>query len=88
MSLAAGDLRIVRVSARPPPKFSAAADFTLWIQRFEIYLSEAEIPAAKRARELLSLLEDGPFRVVAQLGLVNSDDYAGLKDQLQSPKRG
>ena len=81
--MALSDTRVVRVSARPPSKFSAAADFMLWIQRFEIYLAEAEIPAAKRARELLSLLEDGPFRVVTQLGLVNSDDYDGLKDQLQ-----
>ena len=83
ISMALSDTRVVRVSARPPSKFSAAADFMLWIQRFEIYLAEAEIPAAKRARELLSLLEDGPFRVVTQLGLVNSDDYDGLKDQLQ-----
>jgi len=81
MSLA--DHRVVRVSARPPSKFSATADFALWIQRFEIYLSEAEIPPEKRARELLSLLDDGPFRIVTQLGLVDSDDYSYLKEQLQ-----
>ena len=78
-----GDSRVVRVSARPPQKFSATADFSLWIQRFEIYLSEAEIPARKRARELVSLLDDGPFRVITQLGLVNSDEYDHLKGQLQ-----
>ena len=78
-----GDPRVVRVSARPPPKFSATADFALWIQRFEIYLSEAEIPAEKRARELVSLLDDGPFRVITQLGLVNSNEYGYLKEQLQ-----
>ena len=78
-----GDPRVVRVSARPPPKFSATADFALWIQRFEIYLSEAEIPAEKRAQELVSLLDDGPFRVITQLGLVNSNEYGYLKEQLQ-----
>ena len=55
-----GDPQVVRVSAQMPQKFSAMADFSLWIQRFEIYLSEAEMPAEKRARELVSLLDDGP----------------------------
>ena len=83
MSLADHGHWVVRVSARPPSKFSATADFALWIQRFEIYLSEAEIPLEKRARELLSLLDDGPFRIVTQLGLVDSDDYSCVKEQLQ-----
>ena len=78
-----GNSRVVRVSARPPQKFSATADFSLWIQHFEIYLSEAEIPARKQAHELVSLLDDGPFRVITQLGLVNSDEYDHLKGQLQ-----
>ena len=81
--MALADHRVVRVSARPPSKFSATADFALWIQRFEIYLSEAEIPLEKRARELLSLLDDGPFRIVTQLGLVDSNDYSCVKEQLQ-----
>ena len=59
------------------------AKFSLWIQRFEIYLSEAEILAEKRARELVFLLNDGPFRIITQLGLVNSDEYDHLKKQLQ-----
>ena len=42
-------LAAVRVSARPPAKFVSTTDFTLWIQRFELYLAEAEIPADKRA---------------------------------------
>ena len=46
-------------------------------------LSEAEIPAGKWARELVSLLDDGPFCVITQLGLVNSDEYDHLKEQLQ-----
>ena len=72
-----------RCSARPPAKFSATTDFNLWIQRFQLYLEEAEIPADKRARELVSLLEDGPFRVVCQLGLVASSDYEAVKRELQ-----
>ena len=59
------------------------AKFSLWIQRFEIYLSEAEILAEKRARELVFLLDDGPFCIITQLGLVNSDEYDHLKKQLQ-----
>ncbi len=74
---------VVRMSARPPSKFSTSTDFSLWIQRFEIYLTEAGIPAEKRAKELLSLLDDASFRVVNQLGLVGSDDYDALKKQLQ-----
>lgn len=78
-----GDLRMVRISAHPLSKFSAAADFALWIQHFEIYLSEAEIPEDKRAQELLSLLDDGPFHIVTQLGLVDNDNYGVLKEQLR-----
>ncbi len=74
---------VVRMSARPPSKFSSATDFSLWIQRFEIYVTEAGIPPEKRAKELLSLLEDAPFRVVSQLGLVGTEDYGVLKKQLQ-----
>ncbi len=73
----------MRMSARSPAKFSSAGDFNLWIRRFEIYLAEAAIPGEKRARELLSLLEDEPFRVVAQLGLADDNDYEALKKQLQ-----
>ena len=83
MAVPAEGTRLVRVSARPLSKFSAAGDFSLWIQRFEIYLAEAEIPAEKRAKELLSCLDDEPFRIVNQLGLVNSVDYGLLKKELQ-----
>ena len=47
------------------------------------YLSEAEIPAEKQAQELVSLLDDGPLRIITQLGLVNSNEYSYLKEQLQ-----
>ena len=65
----------VRMSVRPPPKFSASADLQLWLLRFELYVREANISAAQRVKELLHLLEDEPFRVVNQQGLVGSEDY-------------
>ena len=77
-----GNPRVMKVSPRLSPKLSATADFALWIQHFEIYLSEAEIPAEERARELVSLLNDGPFCIITQLGLVNSNEYGYLKEQL------
>ncbi len=74
----------VRVSARPPARFSAESDYVLWIQRFELYLREAEIPAAKRGNELASLLEDEPFRVVSQMGLLGEVvNYGAVKTCLQ-----
>ena len=39
----------VRVSARPPPRFSEDGDFVLWVQRFELYLEETEVPPTKSA---------------------------------------
>ena len=74
---------IVRASARPPAKYAPSADFRLWIQRFEIYLREADVPTDKKARELVSLLDDEPFRIISQLGLLTSDDYDSIKKELQ-----
>lgn len=73
----------VRMCARPPARFAAGADFTLWITRFEMYAGEAEIPAEKWTKELLSLLEDEPFRTAQQLGLKDSQDYTTVKNSLQ-----
>ena len=73
----------VRVSARPPPRFSEDGDFVLWVQLFELYLEEAEIPPAKRVRELVSLLDDRPFRYVSQLGLLTSDSYETVRSELR-----
>ena len=71
-------------SARPPAKFTTTSDFNLWIQRFELYVEEAGLPADKRASEILSLLEDEPFRVVSQLGLVRATTpYEDIKKELQ-----
>ena len=73
---------IVRASARPPAKYAPSADFRLWIQRFEIYLREADVPTDKKARELVSLLDDEPFRIISQLGLLTSDDYDSIKKRV------
>ena len=67
--------RVVRMSLRPPARFTEKADFALWIRRFERYVLEAKIPDEKRTSELFPLLEDEPFRVVVQQGLVDSTDY-------------
>ena len=71
-------------SARPQAKFSTTSDFHLWTQRFELYILEAGLPAEKKSSELLSLLEDEPFRVVSQLGLVSAATaYEDIKKALQ-----
>ena len=46
---------MVRASARPPAKYAPSADFRRWIQKFEIYLCEADVPTDKKARELVYL---------------------------------
>lgn len=70
------------MSVRPPQKFSASADLQLWLLRFELYVREAAIPSGQRVKELLSLLEDEPFRVVSQQGLLESESYDSVKSCL------
>ena len=65
----------VRMCTRPPTWFAAGADSALWIARFEMHADEAEIPPEKWTTELLSLLEDEPFRTSQQLGLKASVEY-------------
>ena len=38
-------------------------DFRLWIERVELYMREAGISEGKIGQELVSLLEDEPFRM-------------------------
>ena len=62
------------------------ADFRLWIQRVELYFREADVPRDKRGQELASLLDDEPFRIVCQMGLLRVDsgiDYAEVKECLE-----
>ena len=68
----------LRVSMRPPVRYSAGADIELWLTRFELYVRELGIAQNQWTRELLPLLEDEPFRVVTQLGLVHSTDYKAV----------
>ena len=67
-----GPRRVTRYSVRPPSRFvgKGAADFRLWIQRVELYFREADVPRDKRGQELASLLDDEPFRIVSQMGLL------------------
>lgn len=61
-------------AVRPPAKFAIGVDFTLWCKRFELYCTRAEIiPEADLGKEFLALIEDGPFRIVDNLGLVEGD---------------
>jgi hypothetical protein len=55
---------VVRMSARPPPRFTVNSDFNLWWLRFKLYVQQNKIPDAEWVKELLPLLEDEPFRVV------------------------
>eukprot|EP00731_Ephydatia_muelleri_P003528 Em0001g3528a len=77
--------RPTRFSARPPPRFATGTDFSLWIKRVELYIQEAGLPEVKKGAELVSLLEDEPFRIVSQLGLVSETvEYDAVKACLVS----
>ena len=77
--------RPTRFSARPPPRFATGTDFSLWIKRVELYIQEAGLPEEKKGAELVSLLEDEPFRIVSQLGLVSETvEYDAVKACLAS----
>eukprot|EP00731_Ephydatia_muelleri_P035359 Em0116g11a len=73
----------VRMSVRPPAKFTEKTDWSLWISRFERYVKEARVPDSERVKELLPLLEDEPLRLVVQYGLSESADYAAVHECLQ-----
>ncbi|KAL5503656.1 hypothetical protein EMCRGX_G010639 [Ephydatia muelleri] len=70
--------KVVRYCARPPTKFTAKTDWELWLIRFDAYADEAKIGKGDRGKELLSLLDDEPFRLVYQNGLVESKDYSAV----------
>ena len=79
------DHRPTRFSVRPPARFGNGADFTLWIQRVELYLREANVPDGKKGQELVSLLEDEAFRIVSQMRFLSDDaiDYTAVKNCLE-----
>ena len=63
--------RAVTMSLRPPPRFAEGGDLTLWLQRFELYVKQLKIPIGQWTRELVPLLENGPFCINSQQGLVH-----------------
>ena len=66
--------QVVRMSLRPPARFSPGSDLELWLRRFEMYVKQTKIPEEQWTGELLPLLDE-PFRVITQQGLVDSTDY-------------
>ena len=53
--------KTARFSVRLPARFVSGTDFTLWIQRVELYMNKMVIPDEMKGKELISLLEDGVF---------------------------
>ena len=72
------EVQMVRMSLRPPSRYSGGTDLVLWLKRFEMYVRKAQVDVSQWTGELLPLLDDGPFRVVSQQGLVDSDDYEAV----------
>ena len=54
-----------------------------WLSRFEMYATQAKIAKDSWTKELLSLLEDEPYRVVTHHGLAQTDDYDAVCDCIQ-----
>ena len=73
----------VRSSLRPPARFTPGTDLELWIKRFELYVRRIGVAKEQWTVELLPLLDDAPFRVIDQLGLVESADYDAVIAQLK-----
>ena len=68
---------------RPPARYSGEADLELWLPRFELYVKELGTVEGQWTKKLLPLLEDEPFKVVTQLGLVHSMDYKAITTDLR-----
>ena len=71
------------MSLRPPPRFGAKGDWKLWLSRFEMYATQAKIAKDSWSKELLSLLEDEPYRMVTHHGLAQTGDYVAVCDCIQ-----
>ena len=54
----------------PLARYSAGADLKVRLTCFELYVKELGTAENQWTKELLLLLEDDPFRMVTQLGLV------------------
>ena len=73
-----GQAQVVRMSLRPPSRFSAGADLVLWRKRFELYARQAKIAEDQWTGEVLPLLDDEPFRLVTQQGFDGSSEYSAV----------
>ena len=73
----------VRSSLPPSARFTPGTDLELWIKRFELYVRRIGVAKEQWTVELLPLLDDAPFRVIDQLGLVESADYDAVIAQLK-----
>ena len=76
--------QVVRMSLRPPARFSPGSNLELWLRRFEMYVKQTKIPEEQWTGELLPLLDDGPFRVITQQGLMDSTDYKAVTKCLRT----
>ena len=77
--------RVVRMALWLPPRFGAKGDSKLWLSRFEMYATQAKIAEDSWTKELLSLLEDEPYRMVTHHGLTQTDDYDAVCDWSYAP---
>ena len=75
--------QIIPVCARPPARYVTGADFTLWLQLFELYVAKAGIRESMQGTELLSLFQDETFRIASQIGLVAEDNPEVVKTSLK-----
>ena len=73
-----GQAQVVRMSLRPPSRFSAGTDLVLWRKRFELYARQARIAEDQWTGEVLSLLDDEPFRLVTQQGFDGNSEYSAV----------
>ena len=65
-----GQAQVVRMSLRPPSRFSAVQR-----KRFELYARQVKIAEDQWTGEVLPLLDDEPFRLVTQQGFDRSSEY-------------
>lgn len=70
-----GSAQVVRMSLRPSSRFSPGSDLDLWLKRFEMYVKQNKFAEDQWTGELLPLLDDEPFRIISQQGLVESSDF-------------
>ncbi len=73
----------LRMSLRPPVRYSTGVVLELWLTRFELYARGAAVPETEWKAELLPLLDDESFRVVNQLRLVQAGSYEDVKAHLK-----